>query len=29
MTTHSTPPKPVAGAYVDAPAIHRERLSTQ
>ncbi|MFF4717587.1 hypothetical protein ACFY2V_40280 [Streptomyces eurythermus] len=29
MTTRSTPPQPPAGAYVDAPAIHRERLSTQ
>ncbi|WP_330346740.1 hypothetical protein [Streptomyces sp. NBC_00582] len=29
MTTRSTPPQPFAGAYVDAPAIHRERLSPQ
>ena len=27
MTTRST--QPMAGAYVDAPAIHRERLSPQ
>jgi hypothetical protein len=29
MTTRGTQPQPFASAYVDAPAIHRERLSTQ
>ncbi|MEU4655038.1 hypothetical protein AB0G32_14060 [Streptomyces sp. NPDC023723] len=29
MTTRSTTPEPFAGGYVDAPAIHRERLSPQ
>ncbi|GGU67856.1 hypothetical protein GCM10010259_67510 [Streptomyces daghestanicus] len=29
MTTRSTTSDPLAGAYVDAPAIHRERLGPQ